>query len=174
MSRPRTGSTKAPQQRRSDASQLGHSAGGNPFGHVDVAVVVEAGVMRVDEFAVAPLGGITANGAPGVGCNTLTVVSQTCHDVVFTIQQCDAPSSSGTSSRSPNVSRLAGSPNPERVSRYWPSSVSSCRVLWARSATTSDSRRCGRRVYQMPCGVLNLPFPSPGPPSDCFQFPDLS
>ena len=36
------------------ATELRHTAGANPFGHENVAVVVEAGIVRVDEFARAP------------------------------------------------------------------------------------------------------------------------
>ena len=48
----------------SRSGQLGHAAGANPFGHVEVAFAVEAGIVRVDELPLFPSAFVGTNGKP--------------------------------------------------------------------------------------------------------------
>ena len=66
--------------------ELADSAGGNPFGNEDVAIVVEAGIMGMDESAVRPLRWITANSVIAVSFNPHRIVSQAGHDIIVGIQ----------------------------------------------------------------------------------------
>jgi hypothetical protein len=55
--------------------QFGNATGGYPFGYKDAAVRCEAGVMRMDKFAVLPLLGIGPNRVLGVGSQSLHIIA---------------------------------------------------------------------------------------------------
>ena len=71
----------------SNLRQLRHTTANDPFDAEDVAVLVEAGVVRVDESSVLPLGAFASEaGAQCLG-TPLFIVAEVGEDLVVFVQQ---------------------------------------------------------------------------------------
>jgi hypothetical protein len=71
------------------STEASHTPGRHPFGYEDVAVVVETGVVRVDEFAADPLLGIVAHAFHCLG-DALDVFAKLNDDFVLFVKQSHA------------------------------------------------------------------------------------
>ena len=68
------------------SAEARHTPGRHPFGYEDVAVMVETGVVRVDELAVDPFPGIVAHAFHYLG-DALYVFAKLDNDFVLFVEQ---------------------------------------------------------------------------------------